>query len=358
MLYIKKITVVIFIFWLVSGIVGLMVGIDLEEFSKRERRLPVAIGNIQNSKSWPLYAEKFFEDRIFLRNLYISSYQFLEVENLIAAFNSNSIFFTGKKGWLFLGNRSQLANDYLNENIPNAKYIDYKITQLKKFQTFALENGAAYAMIIAPNKRTIYADYLPSWLKRSSNITLADIIHEKAKSHNLHFVFPKQSILNERNKADKLGKRLYWKDDSHWNGYGAFIAFKDTWHILKSQKQWEDLPSLMVQYEVTKSYDGDIIVLANLSSQYRDSVSYQYKFQANMTTGYKKKGHLLSISDSYTDHLLHLYHLCFDKVTVIQHNKLKFKEFQELITTLKPDAVIYEMAEQVFPQKDFSSELF
>ncbi len=350
MQYLQKSVIFIFVVWLLSGFVGVIAGINEKEFAKRELREPRELkefSSYKNSKDFLFNAERFFDDRIFYRGAYISLYQVLGVGALTAAFKDNNSFFLGKDNWMYVGNYFGKVVDYtLNAHVPSEEEIQKTLSRLKEIQSIATSKNIPFVLLIPPNKQSIYSEFLPRWMKPRSDYRYADIIYDRAKEHGLLLTFPKKSILAEKIKASAEGKRLYWKDDTHWNKYGAFQAFKALWPILQTQGNFFDLPSIVSMKEVEKKVDGDLIKISKLSSEYRDLQDFDYEISHENKQRIVKGGHILTIDDSFSYSLMPLYELAFDKITRVHWGDITTEDFKDMVEQLKPDAIVYEVVEQ------------
>ncbi len=336
--------------WLLSGFAGLVIGIDKKQFSAQEMRAPAELNDISSYRHAHIFfdaLEKFITDRVASRSKYIALYQGIGIESFTSRYSNNSSSLVGKDGWLFLGNFYNNVLDYTKNrtNYSNAEIND-KIARLKEIQDIATSQHIPYVMIVAPNKHTIYGEFLPRWLTPKTDQRLADIINDQSKQSGLFFVFPKSEILTEKNIADKQDKRLYLKDDTHWNGYGAMIAFKQIWKTLQTQGNFIDFTEALTQKKIEKKHNGDLIAIGKYSDKYKDRVDYKYELDVLPNKKTVKNGHLLVLGDSFTHALMPLYELFFEKVTRLDWDKVNTKQYKDLIIELKPDAIVYQVVER------------
>ncbi len=350
MIRFQKTIIFIFSLWLLSGLVGVIVGFNEKDFAKRELREPVQLKDFdeyKDSKDFLFNTERYFDDRIFLRGAYISLYNIMGFNWLTASFKSNSSFFLGKDDWIFIGNSHANAVDYtINAVPPTELAINKSLDRLKAVKNIAEEYNIPYVIMIAPNKQSIYFEYFPRWLRYKSDYRFGDIIYDKAKEHNINIVFPKYSILQEKQNATKAGRRLYWKDDTHWNNYGALIAFRELWAVLMTQGDFPNLPDLISLKEIKNKNKGDLLNISKLPSTFSDPVSYAYRIDSNDKENIQRKKHLLTIDDSFSYTIMPLYTLGFDKVTRLHWDQVDLPKLKELVERIKPDAIIYEIVEQ------------
>ncbi len=348
----QKITIFLFALWLFSGFAGVVIGIDEENFSKQELRKPSIVKDFttyENSEAILADIEKFWDDRIFLRKYYIALYQTLHLENVTAAFKSTGSHVLGLDSWIFLGNSYSNVIAY-TKNIDNFSDtdVDKKVLRLQELQEIVKRSNIPYVMMLAPNKHSVYEEYLPTWLKPKSSFRFADAVCEKAQRNGLLVSFSKKALLQEKIIANEQGGRLYSKDDTHWNLYGAFTAFKEAWDILLSQADMPDFVNALTIKEVEKKSNGDLITIGKYPDVYRDTLGYVCTLDEDAKNTFVKKKHLLIIGDSFTGYLMPLFGFAFDKITQIHWNEVKTASFEKLLAELKPDAVVYQVVERHF----------
>ncbi len=348
MLTFQKTIIFIFVVWLLSGLVGVTIGFDAKEFAKRELREPMGIGafnEYKSSKDFLFYVERYLDDRVFGRHTYLSIYNNLNLNMLTTAFKADNSFFMGKDGWGFLGNYYDVLDYTLNVDPVSDKEINIVLQKLKTLNDIAKEHNIPFVVLIAPNKQSIYPEYLPSWVKPRSDYRLGEIIYDKAKANGLNVVYPKKALWDEKTKAAKEDKRLYWSDDSHWNKYGAFIAFKDLWASVLDLGSYPSFLDFIHLEQIERKKIGDIRIMAKLSSYYADTVEYDYIISNEDKKSIKKAKHLLNINDSFSEAHMPLYDMAFDKVTHFPWETYTLEKYKQAIETLKPDLIIYEIVE-------------
>ena len=86
-------------------------------------------------------------------------------------------------------------------------------------------------MVIVPNKSTIYSEYMPDTIRKFRDTTRLDQFMEHMRRHS------RVSVLDLREALFKAKSNhpLYWKTDSHWNSYGAYIGYTEIMRRLCAQ---------------------------------------------------------------------------------------------------------------------------
>lgn len=179
----------------------------------------------KNLNSFPSAFEAYFNDRVFCRT------QMVKLRNLVR-YNCWRVsdapnILVGKNDWLF----------FLGEtgNILTAKEAPYTQEELDQWRSALSERsayfksrGIKYLFVVAPNKQSIYPEYFPLF---SANHSRLDQLTDYLKAYpDVPFVNLKKPLLSK--KAE--GKSLYFKTDTHWNEFGAFIADQYLASVLSS----------------------------------------------------------------------------------------------------------------------------
>lgn len=169
----------------------------------------------------------------------------------------------GKDGWFFLGDDHQKTISAYRTGFQtvevqerSAVIIESQTLWKKYFQ----KNGVTdYKILVGPNKSTIYNEYLPLWAKTSS----------ESISHTLYdndiYIDIRHTISDVINTQD-----LYYKTDTHWNYYGAGVAFNE--FMLRINNEGLVLPPLNWSNVIRNdSYiHGDLTRFLRVGSLYSD----------------------------------------------------------------------------------------
>lgn len=123
--------------------------------------------------------------------------------------------------WYYFNKEVQ---DFTGANPFKPEEINRLTRNLNRIQQFFRKRNIGFLILIPPDKMQVYPDFLPAELKsRQSAKTRCS---ELVKNLNLHFSDPPILYLAEylvRYKGrDTL---LYYPNDTHWNMFGAYVAF-------------------------------------------------------------------------------------------------------------------------------------
>lgn len=149
-----------------------------------------------------------------LRGLTTSS---LEMPTTSRAADSHVGF--GKEGWLFYcGHRS--IEGYRHNRPLTIAELERHRAQMQRNADLLRSCGIEYRVLIAPDKGTIYPEYLPDFIRSSGGPSRLDQLLEYMANHSdVRFVDVRPALLEA-----KKTRQIYFKTDTHWNDLGGQIA--------------------------------------------------------------------------------------------------------------------------------------
>ncbi len=131
----------------------------------------------------------------------------------------------GKEGWLYYNSPDDGTSieDYCGlaaMSAPDLGVIERNLTTLA---SHLRGRGVLFALVVGPSKHTIYPEHLPDAIRSLAGETRLDQLARILADHpEIIFVDPRRALV-----AGKSWARLYFKTDTHWNGAGAFLAYRE-----------------------------------------------------------------------------------------------------------------------------------
>lgn len=127
-------------------------------------------------------------------------------------------------GFLFHNQCAQYDLKNLSWNQSDYDHITQRVETIRMWvqDTF----GAKYLHLIAPDKQTIYDDICPTDIPEYDK-TLQSVINAIERAE-VPVVYPKQQL-----KEGRAARDTYYRTDSHWNDYGAYLAYQATMRELQ-----------------------------------------------------------------------------------------------------------------------------
>ena len=174
---------------------------------------------------YPKNYEKYINDNFYFKQRLVSLNNFLH-KKLFNRLQGGKVI-VGIDGWLFYkgDDRKQVIDDLVGKTKFSSIELDNIFSTLSSYNCYANAIGAEFLVVIAPNKETIYTEYLPQRIIKTPS-TKIDQIFKKLTD------YPELKILDLRNPLfnAKNIEQIYYKTDTHWNEKGAYICYD---HIMK-----------------------------------------------------------------------------------------------------------------------------
>lgn len=175
--------------------------------------------------------EDYFQDHFFGRTAMIDGYN-RAVQALFGQ-SGNAKVIAGREGWLYL---EEAAGDYSGEARLDQGDMRRLILTLEQVQETLKSNGKTFIICIAPNKSTIYPQYMPAHYRRAAG----DGNLERLMGSGLNTVDLRPLLAGQE-------ALLYYQSDSHWNNTGARLAARTLLEAIPQLDSnaifsWEDAP--------------------------------------------------------------------------------------------------------------------
>jgi alginate O-acetyltransferase complex protein AlgJ len=213
----------------------------------------------------------------------------------------------GEDDWIYLGDAHEQSvtrqrSGFADSNLTLAKTINSVASE--RDQSLKNQGVSEFIILVAPDKSTVYNDYLPNWAKPVTH-TFTDTVMQQTK------VYGKSTYLDTRSDfkqaRSKYSEPLYFKTDTHWNSLGGWVAYRSLAHrlsqsdttlnwfvdkdIVKSTMSREagDLANFLRMEKILKDSQIDIKI-NNISPQ----IGEQYLNEISNPTEYKNPNVLVS----------------------------------------------------------------
>jgi hypothetical protein len=214
-------------FLLMLMLPALFVKNELQNTNSENRILSVKPElNWESILSFPASYDNYYSDNFGLRENLVSLLSYLKVK----VFNESSVpdkVIIGQKGWMYLwGDFYKIKQDYTRENLHSPTELKKIFNSWVQTQNQLNKDGIRHYITFYPNKHTVYPEYLPYRIKllQKDTVSRADQIlnYHKETNSSLNILDIRSKLINE-----KKVNFLYHKHDSHWNDFGAFLAYRE-----------------------------------------------------------------------------------------------------------------------------------
>ena len=379
----------IFIIAISTPLVGAFIQEDKAISSTEKRKLaqfPQRPSNREMLEKYPQEFERYFNDQFGMREFFLRS--FSKIKTLIGDTEISSSVnkvptentVKGKDGWFFL-NRvwdGDPISDYRNITLYS------EVDLLRATLIYAARNdwlkrkGIRYLLFFAPNKHTIYSEYMPDYIVKQGDVSSMDQLYDALSRYtSVEFVDLRDTLLAGKEKAHIYWKdkkeeaALYYKKDSHWNGAGADLV---QYEVAKRIEKM--FPSLITPKNrplddfIMFSSTGDISLIMGrddkaaygptiVTAKCSKATQEEFKQEKQVTTCETGKLNALIFHDSFYTMPLKAFFADYFAKTTFLWESMSQKAILDQLKKDKIDIVIEERAERFLPLiPNITSELY
>lgn len=134
----------------------------------------------------------------------------------------------GKQGWMYYTNEGNL--EYYQRVRPlTSEKTNRLVSNLKNLQQKLDNQGIKFLLVIAPNKETVYPEFLPADISKTGNPTWADQITRQMANSPVKVLDLRDPLLQFKQQ-----EQVYFKTDTHWNPVGAHLAYTEILNSLQT----------------------------------------------------------------------------------------------------------------------------
>jgi len=168
---------------------------------------------------FPKLFSNYFSDNFGLRNWLIVADRWMRYE--LFGVSPNKAITIGKDNWLFYTPDINYIDSVNAQGFSKGELEQIK-ANLVNVQNKFKKMGTKFYFLAAPNKQSIYPEFLPDYMKKvrpESRLDQLSTFLEQDKE--IAFINPKKELM-EKKKMEPV----YLKYDTHWNETGAYIAYQ------------------------------------------------------------------------------------------------------------------------------------
>lgn len=289
---------------------------------------------------------------------------FYQRSTLISLFNSlkyslgNHVFpqvLVAEDGYLEFTSDGNL-DDYQNARLLPGRLKDI-YQQLKTLDGYLKAKDIELVVVVAPNKATIYPEKVPAEVKKVAEASRLDFFMDQAREADAPTIIDlRPSLLQARQE-----RQIYYKTDTHWNSYGAYIAYRDIMNsiaaaypelspyplddftIKESEPQKMDLARLLTVDSITEPR------MSAVKTGVEDVYLYRFPAPSTVSMSWAESGQgrkALVYHDSFGELLNTFFQYNFDEVVYVRNGGYACPSTGAWIDTFDPDVVIIEVVER------------
>ena len=238
------------------------------EWSSAEKRrlaeLPALDLKAKTLTTFPSRFEAYFNDHFGYRNLFIRRYNRIMKKYFAKSPVPNVLI--GKNNWLFY-TFSNLIDDFVGADPFTQSELETWRSNLEHKRDWLAKHGIRYLFVVAPNKQTIYPEYLPDYLQKDRGQSRLQQLSAYLKTHSDVSILDLSTALNE----EKQRHRVYYLTDTHWNDRGAYTAYLA---IMDRVVQWFPEASVtqnkIIETENIPGPGGDLAGMLDMADTMRE----------------------------------------------------------------------------------------
>lgn len=239
----KKIYIAVFIIIISIPFIGMLFyKTDVLTEKRYLKTFPVIIKNDKLNVNYFDELTDYFSDNFAFRQELTTINSYLMKQIFMVSGNDNVV--VGTDNWLYF---DETTNDYLGRNVLSRRGIHNCGKVLSLLQENAEKNNCSFLFVAAPNKNSIYPEYMPpnyikeneanNWVKLQTELNKQNVLYV-----DLHSAFLKKDTI------------MYHKYDSHWNNEGAAYACNEI--LNKFNKKHTDYSN--VPHHIENNFSADL----------------------------------------------------------------------------------------------------
>lgn len=283
--------------------------------------------------------------------------------------------FIGKNDWLYL-RFHELVLDARGLLGMTDEERELWTSYFRERQAWTEERGILYIVVIAPEKQSIYPEYLPDvYLPVVDNNTRFDnLVSVLEDIPEVNFIDLRPTLIETKSTT-----QIYRRVDAHWTSYGAYLASVEIMKIIK--QTYPDvyiIPESWLRGRTVTGRGGDLSNSIGLTAEYEEEITIYNVRQryrcAQETyreapwndaqplrvvmecTGYERGIDAFVFRDSFSNSLLPFLAESFDKSIYFWDN-FNIPYHQNFVEESAPDVIIEQFAERkLYPDSGWFEE--
>lgn len=162
-------------------------------------------------------------------------------EELVTAFHATTLYLfndtlnekviAGKDDFLFY---SETLDDYTGLNPMSEADILRTANVIRLISEYVNSTGADFVFSVAPNKNTVYAEYMPDRIKSTKEASNRERLYSALENMNVATIDFAALLTDHKDEG-----LLYYQQDTHWNQRGALVAYNAVMANIMQDEEYE-----------------------------------------------------------------------------------------------------------------------
>ncbi len=183
--------------------------------------------DVNHADPFPAAYEQYYNDHFPFRNHLARTYAWLDFFIFKKEFYADRII-VGHENVLFPIVTS--LDHFLGKDLMDAAQLDSMRMELKRRKDFLAQRKIPFIIVIAPEKYSVMHDALPDYVVAADS-NKADQFARLISELEIPLVDLRHYLDSLQQTDDEP---FYYKNDSHWNPYGAFMAYRRIMQMVKT----------------------------------------------------------------------------------------------------------------------------
>ncbi len=295
--------------------------------------------------------EMWIRDHFSFRSQFVTAGSW--IKSCCFASSSQEQVIIGKEGWLFF---SETINDYAKQSTLSDREVERIIKILELMEEYVNKKGGRFLFFAAPNKNTIYPEYMPYYYRQGTKKSALEQLNEQLAGEAF-YVNLVPVLKDAAHGAASLGSAeentdistIYHRRDTHWNNYGAAVSYD----VLMDRLEKEHRDWLSMDHHVEESWNGDLEqILFPVGGRMDEQVLWDYETHFTYESTFRsaedftiatanpyQEGSLLMFRDSFGNALYPFFaeeygNAVFSKVVPYRLYSLEEEPYEDVVIEL------------------------
>jgi len=187
----------------------------------------------------------------------------------------------GENGWLIFTGEGDIQDYQKAEAFTEAELAIFQ-TNLDALSANYAERGITLLVVVVPNKNTIYPERVPSQIGVIGTASRLEQVASYLQTHGHTQILDLRPALT----AAKAEHEIYYATDTHWNGYGSYLAYSAILNEL--QKTFPKLaPRPVSNFKIVEREAETMDLAGNIGTTLLPESKIQFVPQYDQHTSYK-----------------------------------------------------------------------
>jgi len=187
----------------------------------------------------------------------------------------------GENGWLIFTAEGDIQDFQRAEAFTEEELATFR-ADLDALSANYAARGITLLVVVVPNKNTIYPERVPSQIAVLGSESRLEQVTSYLQGHGQTQILDLRPAL----RAAKAEHEIYYATDTHWNGYGSYLAYSAIMHEL--QKTFPNLaPRPVSDFKIVEREPETMDLAGNIGTTLLPESKIQFVPQYDQHTSYK-----------------------------------------------------------------------